>query len=117
MKKQIIALCLCVFALTLYSADDAIARLNAIYAKSKTEYANLTKEIAKLKTGQRLGVAADIARAEKKQQAIIEQLKAVPVTEQEEKVLQSTLIAQLKIGRELTNGERTKAEAEARMKK
>ena len=101
---------LCVSVVGLFAADQpaapaAVAQLNRIFSENKSAYAKLNKEIAKLKTGKRMGASTDIARAEKKQQAIIDKLKAIKISEKSDMELQATLIEQLKKGRELSNGE------------
>lgn len=113
MKKLIIVLCLCASVVSLcFAADDAVksdavAQLNKIYADGKTKYAALTKEIEKLKTGNRLNAKTEIATAEKKQQAIIDSIKAVKADDNLPALqLQSIILAELKKGRELSGFEK-----------
>ena len=103
MKKLMLSLCLCVFVVSLCSAaDDPVAQLNAIASKSKNEYAKLAKEIDRLKTGNRLGAASDIARAEKKQQEIVEKIKAVKSEDNLPALqLQARILAEIEKGKEL----------------
>ena len=112
MKKLMLSLCLCasvvgsVFAADQAVKSDAVAQLNKIYADGKTKYAALTKEIEKLKTGNRLNAKTEIATAEKKQQEIVEKIKAVKTDDNlAAQQRQAIIIAELKKGRELTGRE------------
>ena len=107
MKKLMLSLCLCACVVSLCSAaDDPVAQLNAIYAKGKTEYAKLSKQIETLKTGNRLNAKTEIATAEKKQQEIVEKIKAVKTDDNlAAQQRQAVIIAELKKGRELTRHE------------
>jgi len=118
MKKLIILCVLCVFALSLYSADpapatdkpavklltgaEATTQLNSIFAKSKDEYASLSKEIEQQQTGKRINPEREIAQAKAKQKAIIEKIKAVQTDDLTSLQLQARMLKQLKKGRELT---------------
>ena len=112
MKKLILSLCLCASVVGLcFAADqaakpDAVAQLNKIYADGKAKYAGLTKEIEKLKTGNRINSKTEIATAEKKQQAIIDSIKAVKIDGDVPAMqLQAKILRQLREGRDLTSRE------------